>query len=177
MNFPRIVILVMLIASAVLGWFLFKETQRLEAVEKGLDETPVLANKIQKLGYQLQGLYDVRSKEGLVELDKPEYYIQSVATDPKIRIGQVNITPREKAVRGVKGVIDKNFQIRATSKGDTFSRSQIGNFLYQLEAKSRRIRVTDFSMKAAGKKLSAGQVGNDQWEFDATVTSRETEEG
>lgn len=174
MNFPRIVIIVMLLASCVLGWFLYETTNELKQVEADLGKAPVLAHEIQELGFQLKSLQEARDKDGMTGQASPEYYISSVATNKRIAIGQVNISSSESRPKGMKGVIDKKYRIKPASKTKPFHRSQIGNFLYQLEADSRRIRVTTFKLQPQ-EKLKPGDIGNDQWFFDAEVTSREKE--
>lgn len=174
MNFPRTVIVVMLLASATLGWFLYQDKQRLAQVEVDLAKAPAVARRIQEMGLQLQSLYEARDKDGLSRTESPEFYIASVAMDPKISIGQPNISSSKK--EPFAGIVDRKFSIKPTSSKKEFHRSQIGNFLYQLEAESRRIRVTRFKLTPIGN-VKPGEVGGDAWTFEAEITSREKIEG
>lgn len=174
MNFPRIVIVLMLVASAVFGWLLYQNKQELAQVRSDLKKVPMEAQSIQELGLQLQSLLDARDKDGLAEMESPEFYITSVATDPKIAIGQVDINSSSK--EAYRGVLDRQYRIKPSSKTKEFHRSQVGNFLYQLEAESRRIRVTNFKLTPTDK-LKPGEIGRDSWTFEAEVTSREKTEG
>ncbi len=60
-------------------------------------------------------------------------------------------------------------------KTQRFTLGQIGNFLYKLEADSRRVKVTYFKIQPF-EKVAPGQVGKDAWNFEAELTTRGKDE-
>jgi hypothetical protein len=82
-------------------------------------------------------------------------------------------------VNVTKGIVDKKIRIKPTSRDKVFQRSKIANFLYKLEADSRRIRVTDMVIELGGKSRvrehEIPEEGN--WTYDVEITSRQREEG
>ena len=169
MTFPRGVILVSLVASAVLGYFVWARGSRLEEIHEELREVKSVCRQIQELGVELDQLQRAKKREGLAAQNDPETYIRSIGTHERVGIGQIEITPSTKTP--MRGVEDRIYKIRPANKSQRYSRSQIGNFLYQLEAESRRVRVTSVKLLPF-KKLKAGEIGDDVWTFEAAITSR-----
>jgi len=179
LNFPRSVILVSTLAVLVLGWFGWKASLRLAALEDQTDvergEAQKLVTQIQVAGLQLQQLVSQADREGLGVLSDPDFYIKSIAAQPDVKLGQVDVDPvKERAVS--TGVIDKPFIIKPSDSARGFARGAIANFLYRLEEKSRRVRVTKVHIAPQGK-VKPGDIGPDSWTFDAEITSREPVEG
>jgi hypothetical protein len=175
MNFPRGVILVSLLLSVGLGYFVYKRGQRLEQIHIQVKLVPQLVRDIQKLGIELNNYQEVSSGEILKGEDyDAETYIREIAADPNVNIGQVKTTPSKKAP--YRDVEDHIYKIVPDSRNPRFSRSQIGNFLYKLESASRRVRVTSVKL-IPSSKLKAGEIGDDIWTFEAAITTREKVEG
>jgi hypothetical protein len=172
LNFPRWIITVMLLASAVLGYFVWQRGARLDEVQLELSRAAKLVTSIQELAMQLDALQDLKAKQLFTAQDDPEQYIRDIAKDDKVKVGQVDITPSER--ESGKGIVDKKFRIKSSNKNARFARSQIGNFLYQLEAKSRLMRVTSLKIQPV-EKLKPGEIGNDTWAFETEITSRVTQ--
>jgi len=170
MTFPRGVILVSLVSSAVLGYFVWARGSRLDEIHQELRQVKTVCREIQELGVELDQLQRAKKREGLTEYQNdPETYIRSIGAHERVGIGQLDTTPSVKTP--MRGVEDRIYRIRPANKTQRYSRSQIGNFLYQLEAESRRVRVTSLKLLPF-KKLKAGEIGDDVWTFEAAITSR-----
>lgn len=171
MTFPRWVIVVMVISSSVLGYFVYERSQRLEQVKQDLQvRVPRLAQEIQQLAMELDDLQDRADKENLKGEAKPEYYIQTIAHSDVTRIGEVNVTPQRP--KSYKGFEDHTYTIKPVNKSAKFYRNQIGNFLYKLEADSRKVRVTKIDLKPTDP-VKTGEIGPDEWTFTVELTSRQ----
>jgi hypothetical protein len=173
MNFPRWVIVIMLTSSAVLGWFVFDRKQRLSEVERELRRVPQLVREIQELGLRLDELQQAERKEKFKVQDDPDTYIRSVAAHDAVRLGQIDITPSTKP--SGPGIEDRKFRIKPADRTSSFRRVQVGNFLYQLEAETQRVRVTSLKLEPV-QRLKPGDTGNDLWTFEAEITSRQAVE-
>lgn len=174
MTFPRWVIVASVLGSGYLGWEVWHKAQRLHEVEDELRRVKPLVQSIQQNGARLDQLQKTADKEGLRgEQANPELYITQIAQQDRVDIGQVNITPRTTSPQ--RGIEDRHFAIRPNSRTERFSRGQIGNFLYKLEADSRRVRVTDLKITPVDR-LKPGELGDDAWTFEATITSRQAVE-
>jgi len=175
MNFPRGVIIASLAASAGFGYMVYERGQRLEQIQSELKLVPNLVRDIQKLGIELNNYQEAASGEILKGDDyDAETYIREIAADPNVNIGQVKTTPSKKSP--YRDVEDRIYKIVPDSRNPRFTRSQIGNFLYKLEAASRRVRVTSLKLIPANK-LKAGEIGDDVWTFEAAITTREKVDG
>ena len=172
MTFPRWVILTSLLASAVLGYYVYERSNRLEEIHRELDRTPGVVKRIQELGIQLNQLQEQRGGEALRgagdQIDF-ETYIRSIAADPKVSVGQVRTSPTKRSPKS--GYEDLMIKIVPANKDPRFTRSQIGNFLYKLESDSRRVKVTSLRLEPANR-LKPGEIGDDEWTFDVTITVR-----
>ncbi len=172
MTFPRGVILVSLVASLGLGVLVFQRKTRLREIEGELLGVPNLVKEIQQLGIEYTNLKQIASGEIVrgEQLDI-ETYIRQQAADKMVEIGQVDITPSApRAFTG--GVEDRVFKIKPANTNQRYQRSRIGNFLYKLEADSRRVKVTNLKLTPANKRLKSGEVGDDLWTFEAAITVR-----
>ena len=170
MNFPRAVILLSLIASAVLGWFVYEKTNRLTAVQKELRAVPELARSIQQLGIELEQLQGDDSGAGVGQEDQFDPYIRETAASAVVGIGQVKIDPSKRDYNAT--VVDNIYKIRLANKNQRYHRSKIGNFLYKLEAENRRVRVTSLKLTPY-PAIKPGELGTDTWIFEAEITSRQ----
>ena len=174
MNFPRWVIVTTALSSLVLGWFVYDWSARLGEVELELQRTPALVTEIQRKALRLDALQALADKEGMKGEANPELYIQKVAGAPNVNIGQVSTKPSVRTP--FKGVEDHLFRVTPSNKNESFPRQRIGNFLYKLEADSRKVRVTGIELDPAGR-TRMGEIGPDLWTFTITLTSRQKAEG
>lgn len=173
MTFPRWVILVSLLGSCALGWIVWQKTTRLEQVQRELAQVKPLVREIQENALRLNALQQAADKEGLKGESDPELYIRRVAQQEHVNIGQVVITPR--TTTPVRGVEDRHYGIRPANRSESFRRGNIGNFLYKLEDDSRRVKVTELKLTPVAR-VKPGEIGPDDWTFEATITSRQAAE-
>ena len=169
LNFPRVVILVGLLGSGVLGYFVYERTERLSQLERNLAQAPGMVTTIQAYALELNDLQKQAKNDKFNGIEDAESYIRTIAAMKDVGIGQVTTTRRERP-RG-KGVRDDIVGIDPSVKTRAYTRSQIGNFLYKLEADSPRVKVTSFTLTPMGK-VKAGEIGPDEWKFEAELTSR-----
>ena len=172
MNVPRWVILLGAIFSLYLGWQVYEQTARLAAIRSELARAPGLVAEIQRLGLELDQLQKLEGEDGL-QNSAPDHYVREVASMSAIEIGQVSVGSRETSPS--RGLTDRNNPIEPMSSDRAFSRGQIGNFLYQLEAESPRVKVTSFSISPLNR-IKPGEIGDDSWTFKAVITTRELAE-
>jgi hypothetical protein len=179
MNLARAIMLGSILLSAVLayaGYFGFPSLGwpgyvQVSEMRDDLDgRVKGLAGDISRLARQHTELTQAVRKEGWTQQTSPESYIRSVASADRVDIGDVQINPRQSQI--ARDVVDRTWQIKP-DPSRSYHRSQIANFLYKLEADSRRIKVTDIRIEKAQKRLKPYEIPDDEWTFEATVTSRQ----
>ena len=169
LSFPRLVILVCSLGSLALGVMVYLRTQRLSEVKAELLRVPTIVKEIQSNAYRLSDLQLRASAEKFKAQSEPESYIRLIAGGPNISLGQVNIGHTTKTP--ARGIEDTIYKIEPQLKTQRFSLGQVGNFLYKLEADSPRVTVTRIKLVPA-EKVAPGEVGKNQWVFDADMTTR-----
>lgn len=169
MSFPRAVILFCSLGSLVLGTLVYLRSQRLTEVEQELRKVKEIVAEIQADAYRLDALQDSDSKDAFSAQSEPEFYIRAIATDEKVNMGQMDTTKSTKSP--AKGIEDTTFKITPQTKSQRFTRGQIGNFLFKLENDSRRVKVTRVKLTPY-EKISPGEIGKDQWNLEADLTTR-----
>lgn len=169
MSFPRAVILFCSLGSLVLGVLVYLRTQRLEEIKSELRQVEGVMREIQTDAYTLNDLQRIEGAEKFKAQSAPQSYIRSIGTDDKIRMGQLDVG--ENTNTPFRGVEDKVYTIKPMSKTQKYTRGQVGNFLWKLENDSRRVKVTRVKLTPA-EKLSPGQLGKDEWIFEAELTTR-----
>lgn len=183
LNLARAIMLGSVLLSLVLayaGWFGVPAAKwpghvQVAEMRDNLDgRVENLSREISRLSRQHTELSRAVSKEGLTKANNPMSYIMSIAAEDYVELGNVEINPRERDTQ-IRSVVDKTWEIKADPSRD-YQRSQISNFLYQLEAKSRRVKVTDLKIENFNKRVKNHEIPADEWTFDATVTSREARE-
>jgi len=173
LSFPRLVILVCGLGSLVFGVLVYQRSARLSEVQAELVKVKEVVREIQTDAYRLDELQRSASAEKFKGQDEPETYIRQVAADGNINMGQVQITSSTKSP--ARGIEDRVYKITPAEKTQRFTLGQIGNFLYKLEADSRRVKVTYFKIQPF-EKVAPGQVGKDAWSFEAELTTRGKDE-
>jgi len=171
LTFSRMVILLSLLGSVVLGYLNYVKGARLNEMELEVANAPKLAAEIQQLSLQLKELQYKSSRDSFSALDDADLYVRTIAQEEKVSIGSVNVDPGERDVS--KGIVDKIYSIVPTDKKRPFTRVHISNFLYSLEEKSPRLRVTRFEMESPGRSVRPHEIGDDRWTFEAEITSRQ----
>lgn len=174
MNLARGIILgsvVLSLVLAVTGYRLYRQRVALEVALA--QEVPDLARETQVLSRRYSALYKQAELEGLKGQSDPYTYFRELAADSKVRLGSVEIT-QPPAQRPSKSVIDIKYRIVPSTRDRGASRKNLANYLWLIEDKSRRVRVTQFSMTREGN-LKPWEYGNDLWKWDIEVTSRQKE--
>jgi hypothetical protein len=169
MSFPRAVILFCTLGSLALGTLVYLRSRRLSEVEAELRRVPEIIKEMHTDAYRLEDLRRSASAEKFKAQSEPETYIRAIAVDGKINMGQIDISKQTKSP--AKGIEDSIYKITAQTKTQRYTRGQIGNFLYRLEADSRRVRVTRIKLTPY-EKVAPGEIGKDQWVFEAELTTR-----
>ncbi len=169
MNFPRAVILTCSFGSLVLGGLVYLRTARLSEIESQLRRVRDVLKEIQTDAYRLSDLLRAASAEKFKTQDEPEAYIRGIAAGNDTKIGQVDIQHHTSSP--FRGVEDRIFKIKSQIKNQRFRRVNISNFLYKLEADSRRVKVTSIKLTPF-EKLEPGELGKDEWVFEVELTSR-----
>lgn len=177
MNFTRGVILVTLLGSAVLGWLVWSSGKAFEQLDRERSAlAPKVVSEIQELSLAYDNLERQLSRDEFQKQANPISYIQSVAGEQDVSLGQVDVDPQSKPIGG--GVVDNKFTITPAERDRGYARTNIANFLYRLEEKSLKVKVTNLRLyPASASRQQPQEVLDDSWTFTATVTSREAEDG
>lgn len=182
MNFARWIIVVGGVGSLALcasGWSLYSKRAGLEASLAPDGRVERSVRSIQGLGKQYSKLKKDLGGENLRGQDDMATYLATRAVDARVALGSVISTPQNPPFEVQKGVFDYKYGIKpqpqsaSTDKGQP--RDRIVNYFYKLESDSRRVRVTFIHMWQ-DQKLKEWEVGNDQWKWEAAVTTRERDE-
>jgi len=169
MSFPRAVIVFCTLGSAVLGTLVYLRSRRLSEVQHELVRVKEIVAEIQADAYRLDSLLRSKSSDVFSAQSEPQFYIREIAVDDKVNMGQMDITVSTK--QPTKGVEDTIYKITPQTKSQRFTRGQIGNFLFKLENDSPRVKVTRLKLTPF-EKTSPGEIGKDQWNFEADLTTR-----
>ena len=104
LNFPRTVILVSLLASAVIGYLDYGMTAELSQLESDLSAAPLTVQRIQSTALELESLMDIANAEGLKGQEDPELYIRRTAQLPRpLRVRPVAARDLEAGSHGAAG--------------------------------------------------------------------------
>ena len=176
MNFPRLVIILSLIGSGVLAYFDFTLGQELAQLkDENSKRAPEIVTKIQERSLMLSQLARQIDDEGWKGQGNPGSYVRAIAQDNNVRLGQVNVDPSNPD-RFPNGVVDKKYTIKPVNKERGWSRTNIANFLYKLEADSRRVKVTHLELNAPPKsRIKPHEFPPDEWTYSVEITSRQRE--
>ncbi len=176
-TFPRIVIAASLLGSAVLAYFNYTLGQQLDEI-KGENRTgaPRVVTEIQQHSLLLSQLHKQLADEGYKGQGNPGSYVRAIAQNDNVRLGQVDVSPSNPDALG-KGIVDMKYTIKPVNKDRGWSKENIANFLYKLEADSRRVRVTRMKMQPPAKsRLKPHEFPDDEWTYDVEITSRQRAE-
>jgi len=173
MNLARWIIILSLLGSIGLGVFGFKLRQQRLDLKQALDtKVPLLAVEILKLSREYTSLAKEASREGLKAQADPQTYIREISARVAVEVGQIDIgTPNP--TTPARGVIDRKFVIRPSSRDRAEQRLRIANFCYILEKESRRVKVTRIHLDPEQKNLKPHEISNDLWRWEIDVTSRQ----
>lgn len=176
MNLARGIILFSLVGVLVLGVIGWQRQQELSALRQASKtEVPMVARSIQEIGKRHSHLSSAMRKDALKGQSDLESYIRKIAAFDRVEIGDVNISNTQ-APASTRGSVDRKYTIKPTDRNRSFPRAKIANFLYKLEAESQRVRVTDISIEVADKRIKPHEIPEDNWTFEAELTSRQRTE-
>ncbi|MEO0650296.1 MAG: hypothetical protein AAFZ65_06425 [Planctomycetota bacterium] len=174
LNFARFVILATFLGSAAMGYLLYQQSQELDAVQGALARAPQRLQKLQGQALQVSELLRQTVDEGLGRQADPEDYIRQIARDKDVEAGSVEVKPDDNEGPGYR---DNVFKI-LPERDKSFSLGKIANFMYLLESRSRRVRVTEVEIKPMGKRgMKEHDVLPGEWTFELEMTTREKIEG
>jgi hypothetical protein len=174
-NFARALILLCLIGSIPLGWYGWQQYQLNTELKQDLAKggrIERLIQDVQRNAHTFSTKQEEASAEGMAGESDPVSYIRTVARMDQIDLGQVDINPSDQARQN--GIVDKIYRIGPKNKQRTFRRTALANFLFKLEQKSQRVRVTEIKMETEeSRKVKPEDIPNDMWTFEAKITSRQ----
>ena len=178
MTFAQGMIIVCLLGSLALSPLLYgnyKAIGELTAAVAEDGELSKLVARIQSNSLLYSQLYEQKSGEALQGQGRTTEYLLAIAGDDNVDLGRINL-PRPQVNESGGGIVDETFTIKPDDPTRAFDRVNIGNFLFTVENKTRRLRVTQISMgalNATGKqKVMPEDLPSDKWTFSCRVTSR-----
>ncbi len=191
-NLARWIILFSVVGSLALGVVGYLQSSSLRALRSDLEKSGVrknaagsyddsdvakLVRELDTLGRKHSQLAKAKRAEGFTETEGLNNYIERAIVQDGVELGDHGTDPS--TVNVTKGIVDKKIRIKPNSRDKVFQRSKIANFLYKLEADSRRIRVTDLVIELGGKsKVREHEVPEEgNWTYEVEITSRQREEG
>jgi len=176
LNFPRGVILLSLIGSCALGWYVYEGSQRVEELAAEKAEAARIVTQIHQLGFAVEELAALRGNSNVIGVDDDiELRVRQIAKERNIAIGDVDISKNTRSVKAARDLEDVIYTLRPRDTEAEFSRARIGNFLYRLD-ESNRLVVTKIELNPADR-LRPGEIGNDLWDYTIEVSSRQRQGG
>jgi hypothetical protein len=173
MNLARGVILGSVAGSLVLAWMCWQKSDEVAVLRTMADKQEIekTVRTLMQTGHKHTQLKKAGQSEGLGAQDDLESYVRRQAAFRNVEIGDVNLVPGNE--QRTKGIVDKVYRIKSSDKDRSFDRMRLTNFFYKLEADSGRVKLTEIKMEAADKRLKDHETPNDQWTFEAEITSRQ----
>jgi hypothetical protein len=171
----RGIILVAALGSIVLFFVNRRDRAKLEFLQESLQSTvPATVENIQRLSQQYSKLVGLQEAEGLKRTASPEKYFDRMATLPGSNMGFLVYTPSNSTYD--RGIEDAKYRIKPSEKDAEFTRDQIAYFMWQLEANSNRLKLTDIDIQLADRKgLKDHDIPEDTWTFSIETTTRQEE--
>jgi len=180
-TFAKFMILLCLVGSGVLAYLDWNQYQSITALRSdlrpGSGKIEKTVIETQKLGRRYAELQKALSGDALAGKDNPLSYIYEIADKPMVDLGTVDIQTSSRAGVGGANTVDKIYTITPANRNRSFDKSSIANFLFTLEEKSPRIRVTKITMDQLNQdqrpQIKPAQYPVNSYTFTAQVTSRE----
>lgn len=154
------------------GWGAHKKRVELEVALEG--EVEDLSARLLELSMEHTRLASQYSREGFKGQADLEVYIRDHASDNNVRLGNVDVDPKQETVS--TGLIDNNWLIEPADKGRGANRANLANFMYLLESKSSRVKVTKVDLTQNERNLKEHEISNDEWDWKIQITSRQSVE-
>ena len=175
-NLARGIILFSIVGSLVLGWMCWQRSQELNELRDDvhLKMTPVVT-ALRQAALRHKQLSQSVKGEGLQGQAALVSYIRTVGAKDRIEIGELNMTAQETSPSA--NIVDKKETIKPDNPQASFKRMTLVNFFHTLESDSRRVKITRVKIEVADMKgLKNHEIPQDNWKFDAEVTSRQRKE-
>lgn len=179
----RIMIVVLLLGSAVLGWLAWENSAEIKRYEEALRPNGVVEKTVEQI-QKNAFLYTQYKERAAIEGIKGDGgddsiagYVRGQAQDSHVLWGGVSVgagKPKDTKI-DKKTYLDTRYRVEAQEKDRAYSRNQIANFFYLLERDSLKMKITDLTIKSSGK-TQAHEIPQDQYDVDFTVTVRTRKE-
>lgn len=173
-------IVLLLLGSGVVGWLVWERSQEIQSYEAAMAEGGEVELNMKKIvngAREYSSLKKSMDAEGIKgSLDDEEAvptYIRKIGQDSYVRWGGVTIG-KPKSKDNVKGFDDVVYTVKQSDKDDAVSRNKIANLFYQLESKSRKLKVTDIDIRLADS-VKDEEIPQDLYNVDLEVTIRKPE--
>jgi len=175
MNLARAIILVALIGSIGLYFVNRRDRDQLTFLQDSLNNSvPETVESIQLLSQQYSKLISLQESEGLKRTTSPRSYFADKKDLPGANLGFIEMTESDSNYD--RGIEDSKFRLKPTEKDAKFTRDQIAYFMWQLEAGSNRLKITDIDLQLANRKgLKDHDIPEDTWTFSIETTTRQEE--
>ena len=179
MTFARAMILVCLLSSCYLGYRVWDNQEKIQDGSLSLQESgrvERLVQEIQSLSKQFTQLAVKAENEGLLKgKENPITYINGIAAEDRVEIGRVEVKVNERQFS--TSMVDNVFSISPAAKNAKYLMTNIANFLFTLEANSRRVRVTELRIDALNRdgktRIADDEYPSDYYQFSCKLTSRQ----
>jgi len=173
-------IVLLLLGSGVVGWLVWERHQEIQAYEAAMaegGEVEQLMVKVVERARQYTNDKKREAAEGIKgSLDDEESvpsYIRQTAQDSYVRWGAVTIG-KPKSRDYVPNFDDIVYSVKQSDKDDTVTRGKIANLFYKLETQSRKLKVTDITLRLSDN-VKDEEVPLDAYNVDFDVTIRKPE--
>lgn len=176
----RVMIVLLLAGSAVLGWIAYKQFQEIDRYEAALaegGEVEETIRSIQEKAFKYSSLKEREESEGMKGAAKDQtevaLYLRAKAQDQFVNWGNINVgKPDEHMNRD--GYQDIVYRVEHSDKDAAVSRNHIANMFYLIERDLRRMKVTSVDIEPA-EKSAPHEVPEDRWKvknFNVTIRER-----
>ncbi|MDA1265351.1 MAG: hypothetical protein O2816_09770 [Planctomycetota bacterium] len=185
-TFAKVMIVLCLIGSGALAWLDWNQYKQIQETRAKLIPNGEIETKVrmtQAIGREYKAMQEALSNDDLSGEKQPRSYIVEIADLPLVAIGAVSIDENSRASGGA-ATTDKIYTIHPSDKNRKYDKMNIANFVYTLEEKSPRIRVTKIVMDQFNNDLPTPRTTVKPTEyplgrftFSAVATSRERTDG
>ena len=177
LTLSRSIILLSFVGSGALGYLVFQQETEIAELRGDLDRAQATSTRIQTKARELALLHEQVAGDHLGTVENLNTNIQEVGKTINIDMPQLDVSPDERETG--PNIVDSIFTIRPASflERQRLSRVKISNFLYRLEERSNKVRVTYLELVPSARPTpKPHEVAPDEWTFTARVTTREKTE-
>lgn len=179
----RMMIVLLVLGSGFLGWRALQQQARIDELDAALargGDVERLVQKIQERAYTYTQYQNRKLEEGVkgeVNEGSMAVFVRKWAQDKDVLWGNVTVNKADDDAVTInnKNYRDTSYRVDPRDKNQWFDRNRIANFMYILESKSRKVKVTELNIELA-EKADEHEVPQDKWEVDFKLTVRERDE-